>query len=175
MKGKLVKYGVFSTAMCDVGVVASSKGIVEIRLQCPLAAKLAGDIEKNGYYAVPYEKGDAIIEDAVGQLTEYFEGSRRKFDVPLDWRVGGFRKKVLGIVKRIPYGKTLTYGEVARRAGNADAARAVGGAVGANPLPLVVPCHRVIAAGNKPGGFGGGLELKAELLKLEGLDYGWDI
>ena len=102
------------------------------------------------------------------QLREYFSRIRHEFDLPLDVRGTTFQKAVWAQVIRIPYGATATYGEVAQRIGRPRAARAVGAAVGANPLPILIPCHRVVGAGGSLTGYGGGLEIKAALLRLEG-------
>jgi len=103
------------------------------------------------------------------ELEEYFEGRRTRFDLPLDWSLtGGFGRRVLKATARIPYGAVSTYRDVAREAGNARAYRAAGNALGANPIPLVVPCHRVLHSGGGLGGYGGGLEAKEFLLRLEG-------
>ena len=92
-----------------------------------------------------------------------------EFDLPLDWRLtDGFRKKVQRAIARIPYGKTRSYTEIARSAGNERAVRAAGTACGSNPLPIVVPCHRVLRSGGALGGYGGGLPMKEALLRLEG-------
>jgi methylated-DNA-[protein]-cysteine S-methyltransferase len=102
------------------------------------------------------------------QLDEYFDRSRRAFDVPLDWRLtAGFRREVLRATARIPYGATLTYRQVATQAGSAGAVRAAGTALALNPLPIVVPCHRVLRTGGGLGGYRGGLSTKARLLDLE--------
>ena len=101
------------------------------------------------------------------QLGEYLEGERRVFSVPLDLDLtGSFAGRVLAFVREIPYGRTVTYGEVARAVGCPGGARAVGGAMGRNPLPILIPCHRVVAA-DGPGGFSGGIS-KLRLLELEG-------
>jgi methylated-DNA-[protein]-cysteine S-methyltransferase len=103
------------------------------------------------------------------ELDEYFEGRRTRFDLPLDWSLtGGFRRRVLKRTARIPYGNVATYGEVAADAGNPRASRAAGNALGANPIPIVVPCHRVIRTGGDIGNYGGGPEVKRFLLQLEG-------
>ena len=108
--------------------------------------------------------------DAIrGELDEYFEGRRTRFDLPLDWSLtGGFGRRVLRQTARIPYGKVSTYREIAAAAGNPRASRAAGNALGANPIPIVVPCHRVLRTGGALGGYGGGPEVKEFLLKLEG-------
>ena len=104
------------------------------------------------------------------QLDEYFAGGRRAFDVPIDWRlVRGFAGKVLHATAQIPYGGFSTYREVATEAGSPNAYRAAGNALGSNPIPIVVPCHRVLHAGGGLGGYTGGLERKRYLLELEGV------
>jgi methylated-DNA-[protein]-cysteine S-methyltransferase len=112
----------------------------------------------------------ARLEDASRQLSEYFDGERQDFDLKLDWRLsGGFVRQVLTVTASIPFGETRTYGEVATAAGSPRAFRAAGSALGANPIPVVVPCHRVLRAGGALGGYGGGLDVKEQLLELEGV------
>ncbi len=101
------------------------------------------------------------------QLKEYFCGKRRKFAVPYEMVGTEFQIRVWRALLLIPYGKVATYGEIARMINRPKAVRAVGGACHANPLPLLIPCHRVVAAGGKIGGFGGGVELKQFLLQHE--------
>jgi len=103
------------------------------------------------------------------ELDEYFERRRRSFDLQLDLRgVAPFARRVLGELARVPYGRTATYGELAARVGNPRAARAVGTVMNRNPIPIVLPCHRVVGAGGSLVGYGGGLERKEALLRLEG-------
>ncbi|MEO5559131.1 MAG: methylated-DNA--[protein]-cysteine S-methyltransferase [Dokdonella sp.] len=104
---------------------------------------------------------------AIEQLDAYFAGRLHDFDVALAARGTGFRKTVWDELVRIPYGETISYGELARRIGTPAASRAVGGANGANPLPVIVPCHRVIGSSGKLTGFGGGLPIKQWLLDHE--------
>ncbi len=103
------------------------------------------------------------------ELDEYFEGRRDHFDLPLDWRLSsGFRRTVLErLVADVAYGRTVSYLELATMVGNPKASRAVGTAMATNPIPIVVPCHRVLRTGGNLGGYGGGLETKAQLLALE--------
>ena len=102
------------------------------------------------------------------ELDEYFEGRRRAFDLAVDWSLtGGFRRRVLEATAGIPTGQVATYGALATRVGKPKAARAVGNAVGSNPVAIVVPCHRVVPAGGGVGNYGGGPERKAFLLELE--------
>jgi methylated-DNA-[protein]-cysteine S-methyltransferase len=105
--------------------------------------------------------------DAIRQLEEYFAGERRTFQLPLYMDVSEFRRRVYAELERIPFGETVSYGEVAERVGNPQASRAVGLACGSNPLPIVVPCHRVIGRSGKLVGFGGGLEMKQAMLAFE--------
>lgn len=105
------------------------------------------------------------------ELAEYFAGGRRSFDVPLDWRlVRGFARGVLRATSRVPFGAVTTYAAVARAAGSPRAHRAAGNALGTNPIPIVVPCHRVLHTGGGLGGYTGGLARKAYLLALEGAE-----
>ncbi|WP_031521049.1 methylated-DNA--[protein]-cysteine S-methyltransferase [Streptomyces sp. NRRL F-5123] len=118
----------------------------------------------------PVEDAERLAPVAA-QLDDYFAGRRTGFDLPLDWSlVTGFQRRVLReLAAGVPYGAVVGYGELADRVGEPDAARAVGTAMGANPLPVVVPCHRVVESGGGIGGFGGGLEIKRSLLALEGV------
>jgi len=108
-------------------------------------------------------------DDVRRELDEYFRGARHRFEIRLDRRLmSPFAKDVLGATARVPFGRLATYGEIAGRIGRPKAARAVGAALGANPIPIVVPCHRVIGAGGNLTGYGGGLPRKELLLRLEG-------
>jgi methylated-DNA-[protein]-cysteine S-methyltransferase len=107
------------------------------------------------------------VGETMRQLHEYFAGRRREFDLPLAPQGTVFQKAVWRALREIPYGTAISYGELARRVGNPRASRAVGSANGANPLPIVIPCHRVIAADGSLGGFGAGLPTKQALLGLE--------
>jgi methylated-DNA-[protein]-cysteine S-methyltransferase len=111
-----------------------------------------------------------VVKLAVEQLTEYFAGKRTEFDLPLEVDGTEFQKDVWMTLADIPYGKTISYAELAGMVGRPTAFRAVGQANGANPIPIVLPCHRVIATGGGIGGYGGGLEMKQKLLALEGID-----
>jgi methylated-DNA-[protein]-cysteine S-methyltransferase len=110
------------------------------------------------------------LDEERRELEDYFEGKRDSFDVPIDWSLAGpgFRGRALHAVAKIPYGRTRTYGEIAEAAGNARAFRAAGTACGRNPVPLFVPCHRVVQSGGGIGNYGGGPEMKRALLDLEG-------
>ena len=112
----------------------------------------------------------ARLDGARRELDEYFDGRRREFDLPLDWALArGFGLRVLEATARIGFGSVSTYREVAESAGSPRAVRAAGNALGANPMPVVVPCHRVLRSGGGLGGYTGGLEKKEFLLQLEGV------
>ena len=113
------------------------------------------------------ESDDGAVGRAARQLREYFEGRRKSFELALEPDGTAFQRAVWERLREIPYGKTISYGELARRVGKPKAARAVGAANGANPLPIVVPCHRVIGSNGGLTGFGGGVSVKAALLELE--------
>jgi len=111
----------------------------------------------------------AQLDQIRRELDEYFEGRRREFELPLDWTlVGPFGRRVLGATAQIPYGQVLTYTEVAAEAGSPRGSRAAGNALGANPIPIVVPCHRVLRGSGALGGYAGGLPRKQFLLEMEG-------
>jgi methylated-DNA-[protein]-cysteine S-methyltransferase len=118
--------------------------------------------------AEPLGRDPALLEPLRHQLDEYFAGRRRTFDLSLDLRGTPFQRRVWAELQRIPWGRTISYGELARRLGNPNLTRAVGTANGANPVSIVVPCHRVIGADGSLTGYGGGLDIKAKLLALEG-------
>ncbi|MET9905815.1 methylated-DNA--[protein]-cysteine S-methyltransferase [Streptomyces sp. NPDC006476] len=112
-----------------------------------------------------------LLAEAIRQVQAYFAGERRDFELPLDWSlISGFNRQVLReLASGVPYGAVVGYGELAGRVGQPGAAQAVGVAMGSNPLPVVVPCHRVVESDGGIGGFGGGLETKRKLLALEGV------
>jgi methylated-DNA-[protein]-cysteine S-methyltransferase len=112
----------------------------------------------------------ARLDDVRRELDEYFEGRRRDFGLPIDWTLTSpFGRRVLKATAAIPFGRVSTYGEMASQAGNPKASRAAGRALGSNPIPIVVPCHRVIGAGGRLTGYTGGLYRKVALLEIEGV------
>jgi len=112
------------------------------------------------------------IDEVRRELDEYFEGRRRNFDLALDLRVTPFNAAVLGELARVPYGTLASYGSLAARVGRPHAARAVGGVMNRNPIPIVLPCHRIVGADGSLTGYAGGLEIKRALLELEGAILG---
>ncbi len=115
-----------------------------------------------------WQEDARALAPAIAQLDEYFAGRRRTFDLELDPRGTEFQRRVWAELRQIPWGETISYGELARRIGSPSASRAVGAANGRNPIPIVIPCHRVIGANGSLTGFGGGLPIKRKLLALEG-------
>src|SRR6478752_5526905 len=112
------------------------------------------------------------LDEVRRELDEYFEGRRREFDLPLDLRVAAFNAEVLDELARIPYGLTTTYGALAAKVGRPRAARAVGTVMNRNPIPIVLPCHRVVGSNGSLTGYAGGLDMKLKLLQLEGAILG---
>ena len=148
-----------SVAASDSAIVRVAAGLSEEELRAELAARTR--VKSMRPAAHP------LLREALEQLEEYFEGKRREFDLPLQLSGTPFQMRVWRALQAIPYGETRSYGEVARMVGCPKAARAVGAANGANPLAIVVPCHRVIQSDGRLGGYGGGLRLKQFLLDLE--------
>lgn len=122
-----------------------------------------GDVREAG------DRPSPVLEQAVGELAAYFAGARREFTVPLAPAGSSFQKKVWGALRDVPYGTTASYKEIAQRIGKPGAAIAVGQANSRNPIPVIIPCHRVIGAGGKLVGYTGGLHIKTALLGLEGV------
>jgi methylated-DNA-[protein]-cysteine S-methyltransferase len=132
------------------------QGVFWKRQRAPLASSLASDAPEI-----------RILARTKSQLEEYLNGRRQAFDLPLDIQGSPFQQKVWAQLSRIPYGKTLSYKDIARKIKNENAVRAVGTANGKNPLCIIIPCHRVIASDGSLGGYSGGLDMKHRLLELE--------
>ncbi len=162
-----VAYARLESQLGTVWVASTQVGLCKISLGRARSGAFRSWLSKHVGPGEPREEPEAVA-GAVSQLREYFAGSRRVFDLPLDVRGTSFQKAVWSQVVRIPYGATATYGDIAQLVGRPKASRAVGGAVGANPLPIVIPCHRVIGARGALTGFGSGLQAKETLLRLEG-------
>ena len=142
----------------------SDSALVVLAFDPKLPDRLAGR-------AVSWQDSPAATEPARQQLDEYFAGGRRKFTIPLDLRGTEFQKRCWNELLHIPFGQTRSYAQIARDVGSPNAFRAVGQANHYNPIAIVVPCHRVLAAGTALGGYGGGLATKAFLLRLEGAEF----
>jgi O-6-methylguanine DNA methyltransferase len=157
----------FDTPIGPLRVVCSEKGLAYLELPHQNGRGLAGWMKQHAPEAKLLER--RVANDvAIDQLLEYTVGARRDFEIDLDLRATPFQLAVYKHVAKIPYGETLAYSEIAELLGQPKAVRAVGAANGANPIPLVIPCHRVIARGGALQGYAGGLELKARLLVMEG-------
>ena len=144
----------------------------KLKLVCNEQALVAvlWENEKNGRVKLPKMEANPnnpLLLDAEGQLEEYFNGEREQFDLPLDPIGTDFQKKVWNELKKISYGATLSYGEIAAKIGSPKSARAIGAANGRNPISIIVPCHRVIGISGDLTGFAGGLNYKEKLLSLE--------
>jgi methylated-DNA-[protein]-cysteine S-methyltransferase len=170
---------------------AMAEGVADVwftSIESPVGELLAAGTRR-GLVALAYEDGEReavltglasrlsprmveagpALDDVRRQLEEYFDGRRRRFELPLDWTLApGFRGRILHATAAVPYGQVTTYAQVAARAGSPRAFRAAGNALGANPMPIVVPCHRVLRAGDHLGGYTGGLGRKRYLLGIEG-------
>jgi methylated-DNA-[protein]-cysteine S-methyltransferase len=163
-----VAYATVDTPLGTGLVAATPKGLVRVALPNEevenVLARLARDVSPRVL------EFPGRLDEARRELDEYFEGRRSRFELPLDWRRRhpGFYRRVLRATARVPFGDVITYAEAAQRAGNPRAFRAAGTALGSNPIPIVVPCHRVIRAGGEIGNYGGGPEMKRFLLELEG-------
>ena len=169
----------------------AAEGLLDVSyapVDSPFGTLLAATTKRGlARLAFPEEDFDAVLEHLAGrispriieaptaldsvrrELDDYFAGQRRKFELPLDWAlIGPFARQVLCVTSAIPYGRVLTYSEVAADAGSPRGSRAAGNALGSNPIPIVIPCHRVLRVGGALGGYAGGLQRKRFLLELEG-------
>ncbi len=144
----------------NFNITATHRGILQIRFNASGEFK-----DKNTTVLHP---DDPFMFGVFNQLKEYFKGERKKFDVPLDIRGSDFQKKVWTELSLIPFGRTVSYKYIAEKLGDVRTIRAVGKANGKNPLPVIIPCHRVINSDGSLGGYSGGLSIKEKLLKLEG-------
>jgi methylated-DNA-[protein]-cysteine S-methyltransferase len=163
-----VAYGTYDSPLGPITVFVTPRGLVRLSYAGePIGAQL----QELADVISPRVLGSTRLTDAVRrELDEYFDGRRRRFDVPVDWRLlRGFRAEVLRATARIPFGGVSSYREVAAAAGSPNAYRAAGNALGSNPVPIVVPCHRVLHSGGGLGGYTGGLDRKQFLLRLEGV------
>jgi len=159
---------IFRSSWGWMGIAESQKGIQAIVL--PKRSKRAVESDLRTQTDGPLQQEESTrLETARRQLLDYLEGKRDTFDVPLDLSQGtSFQRQVWRVLQRVPYGKLRSYQWIAARVGGRHYARAVGNAVGANPLPIVIPCHRIVAHDASLGGFSGGLSMKRKLLALEG-------
>ena len=166
----MISYGIItSSPVNDVLLASSEKGI------CYISFGRKSQRERHLKFLKLFSHLEVVkdqkkVNPYLNYLRDYFVGKRRKFDLPLDLDINctRFQKKLYRYTSKIPYGTVVTYGELARQMGQPDAARAIGGGMGRNPIPIIIPCHRVVAAGGLLGGFGAGIKYKKILLGLEG-------
>jgi O-6-methylguanine DNA methyltransferase len=163
-----VVYTRFESQIGTIWLASTENGVCKISLGADQSGAFLSWLSRHIAVGRPYEELQ-LVTGAVSQLREYLSGSRRLFDLPLDVRGTAFQRAVWSQVVRIPYGATASYGDIAQLVGKPKSSRAVGAAVGANPLPIIVPCHRVIGADGSLTGFGAGLDVKEALLRLEGV------
>ncbi|MCX8037270.1 MAG: methylated-DNA--[protein]-cysteine S-methyltransferase [Candidatus Sumerlaeia bacterium] len=183
MEGKVILATTFQTSWGYVGILGTEAGVAALTLPHNSVAAAESNLER--FLAVPpvyqirmskiafrrmrtLKRAAQILERAKSQVREYLVGRRKMFRLPLDPICGTpFARAVWRACAEIPYGRTCSYGWLAGRVGRPKAARAVGAALGANPLPLLIPCHRVVRNNGGLGGFGGGIAMKERLLALE--------
>ena len=150
------EYRTFPTAIGNLTVAGDTRAVRFVHFE-----------REGGPQASWVKARGGVVRDAQSQLEEYLERGRRSFDVPLAAQGTPFQRSVWDGLRKVPYGETVSYSELARRIGQPTASRAVGAANGANPLPIIVPCHRAVGADGSMTGFGGGIAMKRKLLALE--------
>ena len=162
-----VAYDLVDTPIGDLLVAVTDRGVCRIEFD-PEPERDLEPLARD--YGLRVLRAPKAVDESRRELNEYFEGSRMRFELPLDLRVAAeFRLRVMNELARVPYGSVTTYGALAAKAGRPAAARAVGTFMNRNPVPIVLPCHRVVGASGSLVGYGGGLERKEQLLRLEGV------
>lgn len=169
---KTFEWTVLDTRVGPLLLAATEDGLVSVVFHAERSVqdRALGELSDR-LGAQPVAEGAKLLAEPVRQLDAYFAGKPIDFALPLDWSLSsGFNREVLReLASTVSYGTVVGYGDLASRVGQPGAAQAVGAAMGSNPLPVVVPCHRVVESGGKLGGFSGGLETKRQLLALEGV------
>jgi methylated-DNA-[protein]-cysteine S-methyltransferase len=165
-----VSYRSVSSPLGELFLAESETGLCRIGW-CTLESVFAAELEEQ--WDLPARRirpgVEKVTDEAARQLSGYFDGRRRQFELPLDLsRLRPFQRRVLLALTQVPFGEVVSYGELAALSGQPGAARAVGGAMRGNPLPIIIPCHRVVLGNGGLGGFGGRPDLKRLLLEMEG-------
>lgn len=161
-----VTYRYVDSPVGELLVAATERGVVYLAFACEESAEVLALL--NNKIGPATMGASQVLTLAAAQLDEYFEGARRTFSVPIDEALtSGFRQRVQRLLTDIPYGATTTYAQLADAAANPKAVRAVGSACARNPVPIIVPCHRVLRSDGSLGGYRGGVEAKEKLLRLE--------
>lgn len=163
---KTIYHTTLITPIGQLLVTSSDRGLVRVILPNENRLDPISDRQKHFPNAILLESKERNRE-VINQLLEYFNGTRKVFSLPIDLRGTDFQKSVWEAVRKVPYGQTRSYGDIAKAIGNPRASRAVGAANGANPISIVIPCHRIIGSDGSMTGFGGGIPLKQKLLDLE--------
>ena len=163
----MINYAITSTPIGKLLLVKSNNGLSHIIFEKKIK-EFESTIMRD-FPDIKISNDFNSLSSEIKQLTEYFTGKRKNFNIQLDLKLPPFYQKVINVVTKIPYGKYLSYEQVATKAGNPGAARAAGTANARNTLPIIIPCHRVLAKHGKLGGYGGGIKIKKYLLKLEGI------
>ena len=162
-----VAYDLVDTPLGDLLVAVTDRGVCRIEFD-PEPERDLGPLARD--FGLRVLRAPKAVDESRRELTQYFEGSRTRFELPVDLRVAAeFRLRVMHELARVPYGSVTTYGALAAKAGRPAAARAVGTIMNRNPVPIVLPCHRVVGASGGLVGYAGGLERKEQLLRLEGV------
>ena len=167
MPEELITWAAVKTRVGTVRVAATQHGVCKIALGQETAEDFFSWLERHIAHVPRQPERSGIVGLALDQIAEYLGRRRREFDLPLDVRGTEFQRRMWAAVAGIPYGQTRTYAQIALAIGSPKAVRAVGAANGANPLPLVVPCHRVLGSDGSLTGYGGGLDVKRKLLEME--------
>lgn len=165
MSSQRVAYTTIESPIGELFLAATGTGVVRIAFETASWDSVLAELKRK--VGSPQEDPRALA-GAITELNEYFAGERREFTVAIDMQLAhGFRHTALNRLREIPYGETESYAEVAEAAGSPRAMRAVGSACANNPIPLIIPCHRVVRSDGSLGGYGGGLHIKEDLLALE--------
>lgn len=165
---EMVRWHSFRTPFGMMYAAATERGLARVSWGRPSPNDFVGEMEAR-FAGRPVVRDPGALAEAERQLREYFAGARSSFDLPVDLAaLSEFEQRVLQAARRIPYGQVLAYSDLARKIGKPQASRAVGNALGHNPVAIVVPCHRVVRRDGSLGGYGGGIEYKKRLLKIEG-------
>ena len=161
----MIFYSIMASPIGLLGIAKSNNGVRRVMFSnhAPFKQYL-----QTVYPQENIKRDDDALTDSINQLNEYFSSLRMKFELKLDLVAPPYYKKVLKMVANIPYGETASYKTIAEQTGNSKAVRAVGSANAFNPIPIIIPCHRILSHSGKIGGFGGGVETKVFLLELEG-------
>lgn len=163
----IVTYGELPSRVGVLRVAATEKGVCKIALGAETAGNVMAWLGRYIHPEALVEEESATVAQAIRQIAEYLDRQRRAFELPLDLRGTDFQRTVWAAVADVPYGQTRSYADIAAAIGKPSATRAVGAANGANPLPLVIPCHRLVGKDGSLTGYGGGLDVKRFLLDME--------